>query len=293
MALPSKAKVEAAKKWPDKVGSIEMYSGDAPHAYESWKGASPLGWVRFALRMLALVVSLIVCVPLYYTWRILRLPNPWPKYFLRAAGFCCGARVTHSGTALRRDVFFISNHLSWLDIPIFGGASGTAFVSKEEIAKWPVIGWLCRLNDTVFVARGNRMAVAEQINQVRDALYETWAVTIFPEGTTSDGTILLPFKSPLIQVLAPAPPGILVQPVYIDYGRDAADIAWLGDEGAPENAWRVLTRRGNFHVTINFLDPFDPDEYGHRKEIAAEARRRIEAAMETGLDRASEVKAAP
>lgn len=293
MASPSTVtNKDHPKDRPGKVGSIEFYSSENKMAYEVWKGASPLGWLRFALRTLGLVLALILCVPLYYTWRILRIPNPWAKYFLRAAGYCCGARVHREGTPLKRDVFFIANHLSWADIPIFGGASGTAFVSKEEISKWPIIGWLCTLNDTIFVQRGNRMAVADQINQVRDALYETWAVTVFPEGTTSDGSGMLPFKSPLIQVLAPAPPGMMVQPAYLDYGDAAPQIAWIGDETALQNAWRLLTRRGNYRVTIHFLEPFVPGDYGDRKAIAAEARRRIADAMAASLNQDAAVKAA-
>ncbi len=106
-----------------------------------------------------------------------------------------------------------------------------------------MIGWLCKLNDTVFVSRTNRLGIAGQINELRDALAETWAITIFPEGTTTDGSKLLPFKSPLLQVLDPPPPGVLVQPMYLDYGANAHDIAWVGEETAPNNALRLFTRR--------------------------------------------------
>ena len=148
-------------------------------------------------------------------------------------------------------------------------------MSKQEIAEWPIIGWLCKLNDTVFVSRADRMGIADQINQVRDALEDTWAITIFPEGTTTDGSTLLPFKAPLLKVLEPPPPGIMVQPIFLDYGENSHEIGWVGDEGAPENAWRVLTRPGSFKVEVHFLEPFDPDDFSCRKEIAAEARNRI------------------
>ena len=151
-----------------------------PMAYRLWDGTSIMGYIRFGIRMLMLFAALFFCVPFYYAWRILRLSNPWPKTFLKIAAYACGARVKTFGTPIKRDVFFISNHLSWVDIAILGGHSGTAFVSKQEIADWPIIGWLCRLNDTVFVSRSDRMAVAEQINELRDALEETWAITIFP-----------------------------------------------------------------------------------------------------------------
>jgi len=242
-----------------------------------------MGYIRFALRMLLLLAALVVCIPLHYIWRLLRLPNPWPRTFLKIAAFACGARVKIIGTPIRRDVFFISNHLSWVDIAILGGHSGTAFVSKEEIGNWPIIGWLCKLNDTVFISRSNRMGVAEQINQLRDALEETWAITIFPEGTTTDGSTLLPFKAPLLKVLELPPPGIMVQPIFLNYGENALEIGWTGDESAPSNAWRLLTRRSNFLVEVHFLDPFDPAHYSGRKEIAAEARRRIAVPLSASL----------
>jgi 1-acyl-sn-glycerol-3-phosphate acyltransferase len=246
-----------------------------PLAYEQWRGASLLGYVRFAIRIVAMAFVCLICVPLYYVWRMMRLPNPWPRLFLQSIGFICGARVTTIGTPIRRDVFYIANHLSWLDIPIIGGRSGSAFVAKAEIAKWPFIGWMCSLNNTVFVSRADRLGVAEQINLLRDAMAETWSVTVFPEGTTTDGLTLLPFKSPLLQVLEPPPPGVLVQPVFIDYGEVGRDISWIGEESAQLNAWRLFTRKGSFAVVVHFLDPFDPHDHRGRKAIAAESRRRI------------------
>lgn len=246
-----------------------------PMAYRLWDGASVIGYFRFSLRITLLFGALFLMAPLYYIWRLLRLSNPWPRTFLRTAAFACGARVKITGTPIKRDVFFISNHISWVDIAILGGHSGTAFVSKQEIADWPIIGWLCRLNNTVFVSRGDRMSIAAQINQLRDALAETWAITIFPEGTTTDGSAMLPFKASLLQVLDPPPPGIMVQPIFLDYGENAFEISWVGEESPQANAWRLLTRKGGFAVKVNFLEPFDPGNYNGRKAIAAEARRRI------------------
>lgn len=254
-----------------------------PMAYRLWDGATTVGYLRFALRLMLLFGALLIMAPLYYVWRFLRLSNPWPRTFLKTAAFACGARVKVTGTPIRRDVFFISNHISWVDIAILGGHSGTAFVSKQEIADWPIIGWLCRLNDTVFVSRGDRMGVAEQINQLRDALAETWAITIFPEGTTTDGSTMLPFKAPLLKVLEPPPPGIMVQPIFLDYGKNAYEISWVGEEAASANAWRLLTRRGGFEVIVNFLDPFDPADFDGRKAIAAEARRQIAEQLSASL----------
>ncbi len=259
----------------------EQYAGPMP--YEKWKGAGPAGYLMFALRVILIVLALIICVPFYYTWRILRLPNPWPRWFLRSVSYICGARIRKIGTPIRRDVVLLANHTSWFDIPMLGGVNGTSFVSKEEIAKWPVVGWLCRLNNTIFISRANRMGVADQINQLREALEECWAVTIFPEGTTTDGTMLLPFKAPLLAALNPPPQGLLVQPVYIDLGKNRDRASWIGDETAPQNAFRLMSYFGAFKVDIHYLDPFDPRDYGDRKAIVAEARVRIQAALDASL----------
>ncbi len=226
-----------------------------------------------------MIVLLIGCLPLYYSWRQFQLSNPWPRLFLRAVSYICGARVTVIGTPIRHDVVLLSNHLSWFDIPLLGGINGTSFVSKEEISKWPVVGWLCRLNNTIFITRANRMGVAGQINQLREAIEQCWSITIFPEGTTTDGTMLLPFKAPLLAALNPPPPGLLVQPVYIDPGKYRDHVSWIGNETAPQNAWRLLSRPGFFRTVVHYLDPFDPRDYGDRKAMVAEARARIAAAL--------------
>lgn len=240
---------------------------------------TPAESFRFWRRVGLLLLAVLTHVPMHYLWRLLRIPSPWPRWFLRGAGRIAGARVEVVGTPLHRDVFYVSNHLSWIDILASGGASGTAFVAKAEIGASPVVGWLAGLNRTVYVKRENRMGVAEQINALRDALAENWAITVFPEGTTTDGKSLLPFKTPMLRVLEPPPPGVMVQPVLLDYGAVGEEIGWVGAEGGINNARRVLARRGSFPLRIHYLDPFDPNEFPGRKAIAAESRRRIEDAL--------------
>ena len=164
-------------------------------------------WLRFALRTLGILLGLLVSVPLHYLYRVFAYGSPFPMLFLRYTAWVVGARVQVRGTPLRRDVFFIANHVSWVDILALAGATGTAFVAKYELSQVPVIGWLCRLNRTVFVKRENRMDVAQQINALKEALADNWSVTVFPEGTTTDGKSLLPFKSSMLSVLEPPPPG--------------------------------------------------------------------------------------
>jgi 1-acyl-sn-glycerol-3-phosphate acyltransferase len=159
------------------------------------------------------------------------------------------------------------------------GATGTAFVAHSGLAGHGLLKWLCEMNDTVFVARHDRTSVQAQVAHVRAALSDTGALAIFPEGTTSDGTGMLPFKSSLLSAIDPVPPGIVVQPVWIDYGPEAAAIAWVGDEHGVDNFLKILARRRPIPVTLHFLPVLTEAETASRKTIAAQARARIAAAM--------------
>ena len=241
------------------------------------------GELRILGRSALLALAMLVVVPLHYLFRLIKYGSPFPMYFLRWAAFVIGARVQVHGTPLKRDVFFMPNHASWFDIPVLGGITGSAFVARAEIADMPMLGWMARLNRTVFTSRGDKMNIAEQINALRDALADTWSVIIFPEGTVTDGHSLLPFKTSMISVLEPPPPGMLVQPIVIDYGPLAEWIGWLDQETGINNARRIFARPGTFRVDVYFLDPFDPHDFPGRKKIAARAREVIEARLIASL----------
>ena len=242
-----------------------------------------LGWCRVALRGAMVIVAMLVLVPMHLLWRTLRYGSPIPMLFLAVVARMAGARIVRHGTPLRRKVMFTANHISWLDIPAMASQTGCAFVAKAEVAQAPVIGWLAKLNRTVFVQREARMAVADQVNELREALADAWSITIFPEGTTTDGHSLLPFKSSMLRVLEPPPEAVLVQPVMLDYGEVAEWIGWVGDEPGLSNILRIFARRGSFALHVHFLTPFDPRDYAGRKAIAAESRRRIEQALTAAL----------
>jgi len=185
-----------------------------------------------------------------------------------------GARVEIRGEPLRRDVFFVANHLSWIDILAMGGATGTAFVSKDDVKAIPLVGWLAAQNNTLFIARHSRKGVSDQVDALRRALEQHQPMTLFPEGTTGHGKILLPFKPALLSVMLPPPRDLNVQPVYIDYGTAASEIAWH-EPSLATNALRVLARPGNLSIILHFLASFDPEDFPDRKMLAAECRKRI------------------
>lgn len=237
------------------------------------------GWLLIAARLGALLALVLACVPLHYAAAPFTSSKPVPRLFLRLVAAVAGLRLRSIGPKPAPRTFFLANHVSWLDIPAIAGLTGCAFVAHEGLASFGPLRWLCNLNDTVFVARHDRRSVAAQIEQVREALRETGALTIFPEGTTADGTRLLPFKSSLLSAIDADNEHVPVQPIWLDYGPEARDIAWVGDEPGLANALRVLGRWRPITLTIHFLPPLEADARIDRKAMARAARERIEAAM--------------
>ncbi len=239
----------------------------------------PKAYLLVLLRVFLIACTLVPLLPLHMLWQLLKLPSPWAMLFLRIVSRIFGARVKTYGNRLRKDVFFVANHISWHDIPLLGGVTGTAFVAQDGVRKWPVVGWLAEQNRTIFVSRTDKQNVAGQVAELREAIAENWSVTLFPEGTTSDGSGLLPFKPSLFATLAPPPKPMMIQPVFIDFGDVAAEIAWLGEETGWESAWRAFTRPGSYVVGIHFLEPFDPSILSDRKMVCAEAYDRVFSAL--------------
>jgi 1-acyl-sn-glycerol-3-phosphate acyltransferase len=206
--------------------------------------------------------------------------------FLRIAARALGAKVKVYGKPLRKDVFFVANHLSWHDIPILAGITGTAFVAQDGVRDWPVIGWLAKINRTIFVSRTDKHNVSSQVAELREAIAENWSVTLFPEGTTSDGRGLLPFKPSLFATLAPPPKAMMIQPILLDFGKVAPEIAWIGEETGWESAWRAFTRPGTYDVGVHYLEPFNPGMLADRKAVCALARARLATALSATLGHA-------
>lgn len=237
----------------------------------------PLGWALIAFRVLLMVLALAVCAPLHLLWRAVGAGRWWPRVFLSAIGIIAGLHIRIEGKPAK-GALLLANHVSWLDIPALAHATGTAFVAHDGLAAFPFLKWLCEMNDTVFIARADRSSIAAQVQQVRAAMHERGSLTLFPEGTTSDGTGLLPFKSSLLSALHPLPPGAAVQPVLLAY-EEAARIAWVGEEHGLDNFKRILARLRPVRLAMIFLPCLDDTAMADRKTISAAARARIAEAM--------------
>jgi lyso-ornithine lipid O-acyltransferase len=236
---------------------------------------SVLGRVRIILRVLGMLAWLIACIPLYYLFHLFTRHNPVPRWFLAGINRLSGVALRVHGEKVHRGAFLLVNHVSWIDIPALAAITGTAFVGHDGLASMPLLKWLCAMNDTVFVARYDRTTIAVQVEAVRTALSDTGALAVFPEGTTSDGTALLPFKSSLLSALEPLPPGIAVQPVLLDYGPEAADVAWVGEEHGVHNFLRILARGRPIRLDVHFLPVLEGEALAGRKAIATAAREAL------------------
>lgn len=240
----------------------------------------PLGWALIGFRLLLMLIVLIVCTPLHLLWRLIGAGRWWPRVFLSSIGMIASLHLRVEGRPIK-GALVLANHVSWLDIPALAHVTGSAFVAHDGLAAFPFLKWLCEMNDTVFIARGDRSTIATQVQQVRAAMAARGTLTLFPEGTTSDGTGLLPFKSSLLSALDPLPPGAVVQPALLAYD-DAARIAWVGEEHGLDNFKRILARLRPVRLTLVFLSPLEEIALGDRKAISAAARNALASTLARG-----------
>ena len=180
-----------------------------------------------------------------------------------------------------RRVIYVANHCSWLDIPVLGGQLEACFVSKDEIARWPVINVVARLGRTVFVTR-QRRATGRERDAMRTRLLAGDDLLLFPEGTSSDGSRVLPFRSAFFSVAEGDDPP-LIQPVSVGYDRLAGlptrrstrpVFAWYGDMDLASHFWRLAQWSG-LRATVLLHPPLDPRDFTSRKDLAQAAWQHV------------------
>jgi lyso-ornithine lipid O-acyltransferase len=218
-----------------------------------------------------LVLLFAVLGPIHIATKAIFGSSGWPPRFLAAAAWIAGARVRVQGAKIRPHSLLVSNHVSWLDILVLGGATNCAFVSKAELGH-PLIHWLADQNATVYVKRSHVKGAKDQAVAIAKALESAKPVMLFPEGTTGPGTRLLPFRSTLLEAANFAAKNVTIRPVVMDYGPAAAEIGWWEEDGKT-NVLRLLGRKGTLPVTVRLLPPLD--RAGDRKQLTQEAREAI------------------
>src|SRR5690242_11377108 len=197
-----------------------------------------------------------------------------------------GINVTVIGTPVQdRGVLMVANHTSYFDIIVLSGTARVSFVAKKEVSAWPFFGTLARLQETVFVERERRSQTGAARDQLQRRLREGDALVLFPEGTSSDGNRVLPFRTALMSA-AECEVGkdaegraqhVSVQPVSISYvglngvpmGRENRPLfAWYGDMDLVPHLWEAV-KMGPFDAVVEFHAPITIDTAGDRKALAA------------------------
>ncbi|TKT74869.1 lysophospholipid acyltransferase family protein [Aquamicrobium sp. LC103] len=255
------------------------------------------------LRLSAAVLVAALATPPLMLWQFFAVrtglvdehavPRLWHGLVLRLLGL----RVQVFGTlAPDRPLMLASNHVSWTDIMVLSSLADVHFIAKSEVAGWPVIGTLSRLQRTVFVERQARGKSGEQVGEIAERMTSGDPMVLFAEGTTSDGNTILPFKSTLFAAAVRAmetadAADIAVQPVAIAYTRlhgmpmgrrHRRHLSWIGDqELLPHLTW--LLREGAVDVEVHFGEPLRFGDGASRKEIARGAEERVREMMAAAL----------
>ncbi|MCE1235291.1 MAG: 1-acyl-sn-glycerol-3-phosphate acyltransferase [Hyphomicrobiales bacterium] len=227
---------------------------------------------------------------LRFGWPLARtLPGWWHR---RALG-SLGVRIReHGAPATNRPLLVTPNHCSWLDIPVIGSLMPISFVAKAEVATWPLFGLLAKLQRSVFVDRTRRTATGRAADELGRRLADGDCMVLFPEGTSSTGDVVLPFRSALLgaargAIDAGGHAEVWVQPMSVAYTRiagmpmgraDRPRIGWTGDVDLPPHLWGVVTA-GGIDVEIVWGEPRPFDARTDRKALAASLEREVRAGL--------------
>jgi 1-acyl-sn-glycerol-3-phosphate acyltransferase len=256
---------------------IQFSSSDPEGLWGDVLRIRPLGGrFRAVRRLVAIVIWTLVAIPIQALLLVLpgRANIGFGRFYHRTLCALMGLRIQVVGEASRdRPVLFVSNHSSWLDVLVLGATLEAAFVAKAEVGEWPLIRTVAALGRTVFVSR-TRSGTKGEADAIRSRLAEGDSLILFPEGTTSDGGRVLPFRSAFLSVADSAK---IVQPVSVVFDRlgglpacrrDRPLFAWYGDTDIFTHFWR-LARRSNSRATIVLHTPLDPADYPDRKSLTA------------------------
>lgn len=233
--------------------------------------------------VLILTVFALFTLPLMplqqlFVWVWPAMARRFPMHYHRMVCRILGVRVRIIGTPPAEGPALIaSNHASWLDIVVLSAMAPLSFIAKREVNGWPFFGSLARLQRTVFVHRDQRHATANSRDEMQERFKAGDILVLFPEGTSSDGHRVLPFKSAFFG--AAEYPGVVVRPVTIAYGghrnlpmngRLRPSYAWYGGMDLPPHLWEALSN-GPIEVTVICHPPLSLSGEVTRKHLAAHA----------------------
>jgi 1-acyl-sn-glycerol-3-phosphate acyltransferase len=272
--------------------------GSEPAEYK----ITAMGWLRIAVRapILALVVfgGLAVLLMIRLIERPLcgadRPVTPWiTQGVCRTALRIMGLPLHVEGKALTSKLgVVVANHASWLDIFALNSRKNIYFVSKAEVAGWPGIGWLARATGTVFIKR-DRKEARFQTQLFRERLSLGHRLLFFPEGTSTDGRRVLPFKTTLFQAFfdESLKDELEIQVVSVVYhapaGADARFYGWWGDMDFGPSLLNVLAQSPQGAIELVYHQPVAVADFANRKALAAhleaELRTDVMARLSRGI----------
>jgi 1-acyl-sn-glycerol-3-phosphate acyltransferase len=247
---------------------------------------------RLVLTPIALVMLTLLLLPFQLIGIAfgLRLQRTVPQLYHRVFCAMVGVRIREVGQRSRQaPVLILSNHVSWLDICVITALAPVVFIAKSEVARWPVFGWLAKLQRTIFIERERRQKTGAATQEIAGRLLGGDAVVLFAEGTSSEGTRILPFRSALIGAVHHAladsshHTAITVQPLSLAYvgfrglpmGRALRErVAWYGDADLIPHFIGVLSA-GAIDVTVTWGDAAAYGINADRKQIARDAETAV------------------
>lgn len=240
------------------------------------------GWVRVVLRAVPLIVLVFGGLLILLLVRLIERPlfglrrpiTPHITQFVcRGAFVLLGIRYSSEGAPLQGAGAVVANHSSWLDIFALNARKRIYFVSKSEVAGWPGIGWLARATGTVFIKR-DRAEVSQQIRLFRDRLAVGHRLLLFPEGTSTDGLQVLPFKPALFAAFFDPMlrDTLQMQAVTVNYIAPAAVdprfYGWWGDMAFGPHLLSTLAARRQGGVHVVYHPPVKVVDFADRKLLA-------------------------
>ncbi len=252
----------------------------------SWKANA-----KYAVAVLKLALFFIVTILLVPIYLIAKfgqniksnnfdflIRSFWSKFGL----WLCNVRVEVHGTVVDFYDVYVCNHVSWLDILTIQSLLNISFVAKSEVKRWPAFGFLAKIADTVFIDR-RAMAAKTQQSDLRKALNFGKRLCLFPEGTSTDGSYVLPFKSSLFEVIISLEKTdnltAVVQPISLVYFHDESQssiiFGWWGDMNLIKHIFGVVANVKSGKVYVTFEEPIDAKKIGDRKKLALAAESAI------------------
>ena len=286
----------------DETTNVNRQHADAPSregrsADQFVPPTSTLGTVRAACRLLGVVIWTAVTVPLWVIPFDLLCDLeekglfPWAgihafrarvvKFFFRVVQYIIGLRIHTTGEDPEPPFLLVSNHLGYLDVFVFMSHLSCALVAKQQVRSWPVIGYLVKIGGTIFIDRTSRRDVLRINDRLEEAMQRGQGIIVFPEGTSTAGDQVLPFRASLLAPIAASD-----RPVHfasLTYRTPGSDVpayqtaAWWGDMTFADHFWRMLAvPRIDARVRFGRIEG-DTDD---RKEIAKRLTEEVRAHFE-------------